>query len=87
MEDERLRIVIAQTACIILGIGGLLIIFSFIKALFIIESYRTIMLLAFAVTIALVIFAYITLLAVKFICDNIYDTTRGFPLVVSIFFI
>ena len=76
MEDERLRIVIAQTACIILGIGALLIIFSFIKALFIIESYRTIMLLAFVVTIALVIFAYITLLAVKFICENIEDTTR-----------
>ena len=76
MEDERLRIVIAQTACIILGIGSLLIIFSFIKALFIIESYRTIMLLAFVVTIALVIFAYITLLAVKFICENIEDTTR-----------
>lgn len=76
MEDERLRIVIAQTACIILGIGALLIIFSFIKALFIIESYRTIMLLAFVVTIALVIFVYITLLAVKFICENIEDTTR-----------
>lgn len=76
MEDERLRIVIAQTACIILGIGALLIIFSFIKALFIVESYRTIMLLAFVVTIALVIFAYITLLAVKFICENIEDTTR-----------
>nr|DAI01788.1 MAG TPA: hypothetical protein [Caudoviricetes sp.] len=76
MEDERLRIVIAQTACIILGIGALLIIFSFIKALFIIESYRTIMLLAFVVTIALVIFAYITLLAIKFICENIEDTTR-----------
>ena len=76
MEDERLRITIAQTACIILGIGALLIIFSFIKALFIIESYRTIMLLAFVVTIALVIFAYITLLAVKFICENIEDTTR-----------
>lgn len=76
MEDERLKIVIAQTACIILGIGALLIIFSFIKALFIIESYRTIMLLAFVVTIALVIFAYITLLAVKFICENIEDTTR-----------
>lgn len=76
MEDERLRIVIAQTACIILGIGALLIIFSFIKALFIIESYRTIMLLAFVVTIALVIFEYITLLAVKFICENIEDTTR-----------
>ena len=76
MEDERLRIVIAQTACIILGIGALLIIFSFIKALFIIESYRTLMLLAFVVTIALVIFAYITLLAVKFICENIEDTTR-----------
>ena len=71
MEDERLRIIVAQTACVILGIGALLIIFSFIKALFIIESYRTIMLLAFAVTVALVIFAYITLLAVKFICDNI----------------
>ena len=71
MENEQLRIIIAQTACIILGIGALLIIFSFIKALFIIESYRTIMLLAFAVTISLVIFAYITLLAVKFICDNI----------------
>ena len=68
MENEQLKIVIAQTACIILGIGALLIIFSFIKALFIIESYRTIMLLAFVVTIALVIFAYITLLAVKFIC-------------------
>ena len=76
MEDERLRIIVAQTACIILGIGALLIIFSFIKALFIIESYRTIMLLAFVVTIALVIFAYITLLAVKFICENIEDTTR-----------
>ena len=76
MEDEKLRIVIAQTACIILGIGALLIIFSFIKALFIIESYRTIMLLAFVVTIALVIFAYITLLAAKFICENIEDTTR-----------
>lgn len=76
MEDERLKIVIAQTACIILGIGALLIIFSFIKALFIVESYRTIMLLAFVVTIALVIFAYITLLAVKFICENIEDTTR-----------
>ena len=76
MEDERLRIVIAQTACIILGIGALLIIFSFIKALFIIESYRTIMLLAFVVTIALVILAYITLLAIKFICENIEDTTR-----------
>jgi len=71
MENEQLRIIIAQTACIILGIGALLIIFSFIKALFTIESYRTIMLLAFAVTISLVIFAYITLLAVKFICDNI----------------
>nr|DAY34642.1 MAG TPA: hypothetical protein [Caudoviricetes sp.] len=71
MENEQLRIIIAQTACIILGIGALLIIFSFIKALFIIESYRTILLLAFAVTISLVIFAYITLLAVKFICDNI----------------
>ena len=71
MENEQLRIIIAQTACIILGIGALLIIFSFIKALFIIESYRTIMLLAFAVTISLVIFAYITLLAVKYICDNI----------------
>jgi hypothetical protein len=76
MENEQLKIVIAQTACIILGIGALLIIFSFIKALFIIESYRTIMLLAFVVTIALVIFAYITLLAVKFICENIEDTTR-----------
>lgn len=71
MENEQLRIIIAQTACIILGIGALLIIFSFIKALFTIESYRTIMLLAFAVTISLVIFAYITLLAVKYICDNI----------------
>ena len=71
MEDERLRIIIAQTACVILGIGALLIIFSFIKALFIIESYRTIMLLSFAVTVALVIFAYITLYAIKFICDNI----------------
>ena len=71
MENEQLKIIIAQTACVILGIGALLIIFSFIKALFIIESYRTIMLLAFAVTIALVIFAYITLYAVKFICDNI----------------
>ena len=76
MENEQLKIVIAQTACIILGIGALLIIFSFIKAFFIIESYRTIMLLAFVVTIALVIFAYITLLAVKFICENIEDTTR-----------
>ena len=76
MENEQLKIVIAQTACIILGIGALLIIFSFIKALFIIESYRTIMLLAFVVTTALVIFAYITLLAVKFICENIEDTTR-----------
>ena len=76
MENEQLKIVIAQTACIILGIGALLIIFSFIKALFIMESYRTIMLLAFVVTIALVIFAYITLLAVKFICENIEDTTR-----------
>lgn len=76
MENEQLKIVIAQTACIILGIGALLIIFSFIKALFIVESYRTIMLLAFVVTIALVIFAYITLLAVKFICENIEDTTR-----------
>lgn len=76
MENEQLKIVIAQTACIILGIGALLIIFSFIKALFIIESYRTILLLAFVVTIALVIFAYITLLAVKFICENIEDTTR-----------
>lgn len=71
MENEQLRIIIAQTACIILGIGALLIIFSFIKALFIIESYRTILLLAFAVTISLVIFAYITLVAVKYICDNI----------------
>lgn len=76
MENEELKIVIAQTACIILGIGALLIIFSFIKALFIIESYRTIMILAFTVTIALVIFAYITLLAVKFICENMEDTTR-----------
>ena len=76
MENEQSKIVIAQTACIILGIGALLIIFSFIKALFIIESYRTIMLLAFVVTIALVIFAYITLLAVKFICENMEDTTR-----------
>jgi hypothetical protein len=76
MENEQLKIVIAQTACIILGIGALLIISSFIKALFIIESYRTIMLLAFVVTTALVIFAYITLLAVKFICENIEDTTR-----------
>ena len=71
MENEQLRIIIAQTACIILGIGALLIIFSFIKALFIIESYRIILLLAFAVTISLVIFAYITLVAVKYICDNI----------------
>ena len=71
MENEQLRIIIAQTACIILGIGALLIIFSFIKALFITESYRTILLLAFAVTISLVIFAYITLVAVKYICDNI----------------
>ena len=76
MENEELKIVIAQTACIILGIGALLIIFSFIKALFIIESYRTIMILAFTVTVALVIFAYITLLAVKFICENMEDTTR-----------
>ena len=76
MENEKLKIVIAQTACIILGIGALLIIFSFIKTLFIIESYRTIMLLAFSVTVALVIFAYITLLAVKFICENMEDTTR-----------
>lgn len=71
MEKERSKVIVAQVACFILAIGTLFIIISFIKALFIIESYRSIMLLAFAVTITLVIFAYITLIAVKFIFDNI----------------